>query len=78
QYSSTLELDMGTVKPSLAGPKRPQDRVPLEDVQKNYREALVGMTANRDKRSEDVATFVNEGGGAAVGNEQLAKGFADI
>ncbi len=78
QYSSTLELDMGTVKPSLAGPKRPQDRVLLEDVQKNYREALVGMTANRDKRSEDVATFVNEGGGAAVGNEQLAKGFADI
>ncbi|MEN5261866.1 aconitate hydratase AcnA [Stenotrophomonas hibiscicola] len=78
QYSTTLELDMGTVKPSLAGPKRPQDRVLLEDVQQNYREALVGLTANRDKRSEDVATFVNEGGGAAVGNEQLAKGFADI
>ncbi|KAG1255655.1 hypothetical protein G6F68_010176 [Rhizopus microsporus] len=78
QYSTTLELDMGTVKPSLAGPKRPQDRVLLEDVQKNYREALVGMTANRDKRSEDVSSFVNEGGGAAVGNEQMAKGFADI
>ncbi len=78
RYSTTLELDMGTVKPSLAGPKRPQDRVLLEDVQKNYREALVGMTANRDKRSDDVSSFVNEGGGAAVGNEQLAKGFADI
>ena len=59
---------MGTVKPSLAAP---QDRV-LEDVQKNYREALVGMTSNRDKRSDDVSSFVNEGGGAAVGNEQLA------
>ncbi|WP_294993114.1 aconitate hydratase AcnA [uncultured Stenotrophomonas sp.] len=78
QYSTTLELDMGTVKPSLAGPKRPQDRVLLEDVQKNYREALVGLTSNRDKRSDDVSSFVNEGGGAAVGNEQLAKGFADI
>ncbi|WP_313296614.1 aconitate hydratase AcnA [Stenotrophomonas sp.] len=78
QYSTTLELDMGTVKPSLAGPKRPQDRVLLEDVQKNYREALVGLTANRDKRSDDVSSFVNEGGGAAVGNEQLAKGYADI
>lgn len=78
QYSTTLELDMGTVKPSLAGPKRPQDRVLLEDVRKNYREALVGMTSNRDKRSDDVSSFVNEGGGAAVGNEQLAKGFADI
>ena len=78
QYSTTLELDMGTVKPSLAGPKRPQDRVLLADVQKNYREALVGLTANRDKRSDDVSSFVNEGGGAAVGNEQLAKGYADI
>lgn len=78
QYSATLELDMGTVKPSLAGPKRPQDRVLLEDVQKNYREALVGLTANRERKDVDVATFVNEGGGTAVGNEQLAKGQADI
>ncbi|HCF25436.1 MULTISPECIES: aconitate hydratase AcnA [unclassified Novosphingobium] len=31
-FSSTLELDMGSVVPSLAGPKRPQDRVNLEDV----------------------------------------------
>ncbi|WP_434213398.1 aconitate hydratase AcnA [[Pseudomonas] boreopolis] len=78
QYSATLELDMGDVRPSLAGPKRPQDRVLLEDVQKNYSEALAGLTANRDKRSDDVGRFVAEGGGAAVGNEQLAKGYADI
>ena len=78
QYSVTLELDMGTVKPSLAGPKRPQDRVLLEDVQANYREALVGLTTNRDKKDVDVSTFVNEGGGTAVGNEQLAKGQADV
>ena len=32
-YTSTVELDMATVVPSLAGPKRPQDRVPLTDVQ---------------------------------------------
>ncbi|MDY1034638.1 aconitate hydratase AcnA [Stenotrophomonas sp. CFBP8980] len=78
QYSATLELDMGTVKPSLAGPKRPQDRVLLEEVQANYREALVGLTTNRDKKGVDVSTFVNEGGGTAVGNEQLAKGQADV
>ena len=77
-YSATLELDMGEVKPSLAGPKRPQDRVLLQDVQQNYRDSLAGLTASRDKRSADVSNFVNEGGGAAVGNEQLAKGFADI
>jgi aconitate hydratase len=78
QYSATLELDMGTVKPSLAGPKRPQDRVLLEEVQANYRQALVGLTTNRDKKGVDVSTFVNEGGGTAVGNEQLAKGQADV
>jgi len=32
EYTAVLELDLGTVKPSLAGPKRPQDRVDLEDM----------------------------------------------
>ena len=78
QYSATLELDMGTVQPSLAGPKRPQDRVLLEDVRTNFGEALKGLAANREQRNTDVADFINEGGGAAVGNEQLTKGHADI
>ena len=78
QYSATLELDMGDVRPSLAGPKRPQDRVLLQDVQKNYRENLTSLTANRDRRSGQVAEFVNEGGSAAVGNEQSSKGQAEI
>ncbi|RDY68099.1 aconitate hydratase AcnA [Lysobacter soli] len=77
-YSTTLELDLGDVKPSLAGPKRPQDRVLLVDVKQNYRDNLGPLTAGRDKRSPDVANFVAEGGGAAVGNESLHKGMADI
>ena len=36
QFSDVLELDIASVKPSLAGPKRPQDRVLLEDVSKSY------------------------------------------
>src|SRR5690606_1866565 len=40
QYSATLELDLGDVKPSLAGPKRPQDRVLLEKVGDNFRTNL--------------------------------------
>jgi len=36
-YSATLELDLGTVMPSLAGPKRPQDRVLLSEARANYR-----------------------------------------
>jgi len=35
-FSETLELNMSTVEPSLAGPKRPQDRVPLPEVKKNF------------------------------------------
>ncbi len=36
-YSSTLELDMSTVEPALAGPKRPQDRIVLSDMKKQWR-----------------------------------------
>jgi len=39
-YADTIELDLGTVEPSLAGPRRPQDRVPLRHAKRMYREAL--------------------------------------
>jgi len=39
-YTDVLHLDLSTVQPSLAGPKRPQDRVPLADMQKAYRDAF--------------------------------------
>ncbi|MGI8497908.1 MAG: aconitate hydratase AcnA [Gemmatimonadaceae bacterium] len=39
-FTDTLELDLSTVEPSLAGPKRPQDRVPLRDAKRMYNEAL--------------------------------------
>ena len=39
-YSDVLELDLSTVEPSLAGPKRPQDRVPLRQVQESFRGQL--------------------------------------
>jgi aconitate hydratase len=41
-YSDTLGLDLSTVVPSLAGPKRPQDRINLPDVKKNFLESLGG------------------------------------
>jgi aconitate hydratase len=46
-YSDTLELDMGTVEPSLAGPKRPQDRIPLSKADAVYREHLEQTVASR-------------------------------
>src|SRR5438094_1614565 len=39
-YSDTLALDLGTVEPSLAGPRRPQDRVALSDVGRNFLQEL--------------------------------------
>ena len=46
-YSDTLELDMGTVEPSLAGPKRPQDRIPLSNADEIYRGHLTKMIVDR-------------------------------
>src|SRR6202163_2481727 len=42
EYSDTLELDLSSVVPSMAGPKRPQDRINLPDVKKNF---LASLTA---------------------------------
>jgi aconitate hydratase len=39
-FTDTIELDLGTVEPSLAGPKRPQDRVPLRQAKPMFRDAL--------------------------------------
>jgi aconitate hydratase len=39
-FSDEIELDLGSVEPSLAGPKRPQDRVPLSDAKSSFRRAL--------------------------------------
>jgi len=46
EYTDVLHFDLSSVQPSLAGPKRPQDRVPLGDMQKSYRDAF---TRDQDK-----------------------------
>ncbi len=43
QYSELLELDLSTVEPSLAGPKRPQDRVPMRELKESFRAAYPGL-----------------------------------
>jgi len=39
-YSETLELDLSTVRPSVSGPRRPQDRIPLPELKSRFRELL--------------------------------------
>ena len=51
EYSDSLELDLGTVVPSMAGPKRPQDRINLPDVKKNFLDTLTAA-----QKSAEIAT----------------------
>jgi aconitate hydratase len=69
EFSSKLELNLADVKPSLAGPKRPQDRVLLSDMAKNYAESFTSLTANRATKTQE-ARFANEGGATAVGHDK--------
>ena len=76
-YSSVLELDMGTVKPSLAGPKRPQDRVLLQDMKANFNENVEGLVANR-KVGCAVQELAAEGGEQPQAERLAAKPVSKI
>ncbi len=52
-FSEKLELDLATIEPSLAGPKRPQDRVPLKSAKPMFREAL-GNYVEGDSVQDDI------------------------
>jgi aconitate hydratase len=54
-FSDKLELDLGTVVPSIAGPKRPQDRVSLTESKPAFRLALEGYLPDEDSEDEAVA-----------------------
>jgi aconitate hydratase len=57
-FSSTVVLDLGTVEPSLAGPRRPQDRVPLRRSRDMFREELTGYVEQTAGGEGAVATPV--------------------
>jgi aconitate hydratase len=72
EFSSTMELDLAEVKPSMAGPKRPQDRVLLGDMQQSFEAALAGMTVGRKPREVTMGRFEGEGGSTSVGHDASA------
>ncbi|HPN79646.1 MAG: aconitate hydratase AcnA [Dokdonella sp.] len=72
EFSSTMELDLADVKPSMAGPKRPQDRVLLGDMQASFEQALAGFTVGRKPRAVTMDRFEGEGGSTAVGHDASA------
>ncbi|WP_219414483.1 aconitate hydratase [Pseudonocardia nigra] len=52
-YSETLELDLSTVVPSIAGPKRPQDRIALSEAKEAFRSALDDYVSDDETGGED-------------------------
>ncbi|HNL11010.1 MAG TPA: aconitate hydratase AcnA, partial [Turneriella sp.] len=54
-FSSTLELDMGKVVPSIAGPKRPQDRIELKNAKADYRKAMADVFKDAPDKTVDVS-----------------------
>ncbi|MBA2618242.1 MAG: aconitate hydratase AcnA, partial [Rubrobacter sp.] len=68
RFSEVLELDLSTVEASLAGPRRPQDRVALDDMQPSFRQALAEMVGT---------DHVLVGNGATNGHGDDAYNHAD-
>ncbi|MCS3902316.1 aconitate hydratase [Methylohalomonas lacus] len=72
-YTDTMELDLSTVVPSIAGPKRPQDRIALTDAKSTIGHHLGEMQEQRagaPTQNEEIAGFEGEGGGTAVAAEE--------
>ena len=73
QYSATLELDLADVKPSLAGPKRPQDRVLLEKLGDNFRTNVQPLVTSRAPRAGEARRMDDEGGSQHQAEHLAAK-----
>ncbi|MBN1122916.1 MAG: aconitate hydratase AcnA [Anaerolineae bacterium] len=69
-YEDTIELDLGTVEPSIAGPKRPNERIPLTAVKGSFHESLSATTGNGSQPRKVAITVEGEqaeiGDGAVV------------
>src|SRR5258706_9196420 len=67
-FTETIHLDLGSVEPSLAGPKRPQDRVALSDAKGSFRKALVELLESRGTPLDkgEISEWLGEGGSNSV------------
>ncbi len=65
-FTDTLELDISTVEPSLAGPRRPQDRVPLSRLSANFEEELPSWEESKKRVPVRGSEFFMEDGHVAI------------
>ncbi|HEX6104840.1 MAG TPA: aconitate hydratase AcnA [Gemmatimonadales bacterium] len=83
EFTATLELDLTTVVPSLAGPKRPQDRVPLSELKRNFVVNLPTLmsptvpAARRELAQSAYSRWVGEGGASVTIGEHGAEAHQD-
>ncbi len=83
-FTSTIDLDLSTITPSLAGPRRPQDRVPLVELKRNFVVNLPGlMSANVPAARKELAEsaysrWVGEGGANVTIGEHGAEAHDDL
>jgi len=75
EFTDVLELDLGDVVPSLAGPKRPQDRVPLTAVKRTFIDVVTETLKLND---DEISTLEGEGGQTAVGNHEPSGGQVPV
>ena len=66
EFSEVIELDLATIEPSLAGPKRPQDRISLKESKAGFRKALASMMEGKgpELNAGRIENWVGEGGSA--------------
>jgi aconitate hydratase A / 2-methylisocitrate dehydratase len=84
-YTTTIELNLSTVEPSLAGPKRPQDRVSLRQSKLRFQQALELMVAERkpkpaiaEKHGEDTAPAASRTPAAVAADNGVVPGMEGL
>ena len=81
EYTDTLRLDLGTVQPSIAGPKRPQDRISLSDAKGAFKNALISIVDPTAKEDGEVGRWESEGGhpdDAHLADGLIANGAVEV
>jgi len=72
RYSEHLELDLANVVPSIAGPKRPQDRVALSDAKSSFAKSLPGYLSDKSTKSPVLVSVKERNGAVANGAVVIA------
>ena len=78
EFTDTLELDLGSVVPSLAGPKRPQDRVPMSELKQTFNKALSAPVKDRGFELKPEAMTAEATYGTNGGSQKMKHGAVVI